>query len=471
MAIPFISLTENIQFIRYNHLQTYNQICLYLIQKMKLRGIDLILPIDLKIGSTSIDNTTRETALYEYEDDAVDKGEKYNGKIYYYDVKHKKLQTEKEALLAAATATVTPLPPLVPLDSTTTAVAGTVEPVLISPKGGKTPQKPVLSSPTLANKNSSPRKQTTTTGIDSKSTTNDVSTTTTPSTTTDANHNVDISQPGLLHDHTNNTNNNSSTIDTTITSLTNDKIVYEYIYDIGHQSIKVLESLISQETVSDTSHTQGELSDTQPISDTRHICIIWGPTGVVESSSFQNGTRSLIQAIQQKQHKIMSSITVSSSSTTHSNSTTADVALSSNINVTQGTFISWLIGNSVNEWSNRFLNPNISEDNIDSVSVPTTTTTTTTTTAATSIHQVNSTIETHNKISKKLFTHDIFSNVSINSNVFQQITSHSLPVKEVLKNFASNNTVTTSTLREPIKSEWNYMYSHFEIPPLEEAVE
>ena len=66
MAIPFISLTENIQFIRYNHLQTYNQICLNLIQKMKLRGIDLILPIDLKIGSTSIDNTTRETALYEY---------------------------------------------------------------------------------------------------------------------------------------------------------------------------------------------------------------------------------------------------------------------------------------------------------------------------------------------------------------------------------------------------------------------
>jgi hypothetical protein len=83
MMIPFLAVMYKKQYVFRKHIDSfyeignYNEVCLYLLKKSKLRGTLLLLPNDVLIGDEAVKNLDR---VYEkFDPEARDEGVEYEG--------------------------------------------------------------------------------------------------------------------------------------------------------------------------------------------------------------------------------------------------------------------------------------------------------------------------------------------------------------------------------------------------------
>lgn len=116
MAIPFMSYTKQIHFTKYtDKCNKYLALCKQIIQKVRMRGLKMVLPTDINIGDEAIIQSSSGSSTVAA-GAACDEGLEYDGETiirkladihdnivdgYVYDIGKESIQTLKESLLSS----------------------------------------------------------------------------------------------------------------------------------------------------------------------------------------------------------------------------------------------------------------------------------------------------------------------------------------------------------------------------------
>lgn len=93
VAIPFIAAMRDISFFRMKACDTYREVALQLLKKARMRGVILLVPVDLIVGDTEIGATEKLLSEQKIDPTSRDDGAEYDGDSSVF-----KLDTNKDSI-------------------------------------------------------------------------------------------------------------------------------------------------------------------------------------------------------------------------------------------------------------------------------------------------------------------------------------------------------------------------------------